>query len=143
MAFTLGAGRQTAKEAPQTNTYDVVPAGTYPFEVKNVVLKEYKGGAKIKPCIVLNVWLAVEVDANNHPYVFDNIYMDPTHAYNMSKLTTLIESCSMALPDNADERAIANALIGATGHKVEIRIRTYNGTQSNEVVRYIAPELPF
>lgn len=143
MAFTLGAGRQTAAAAPQTNTYDVVPAGTYPFEIKNVIMQDFKGSERIKPCVRLVLWIAVEVDANNHPYVFDRIHLDPTHVYSMNKLTSLIESCSLILPDNADERAIANALIGATGNKVEIRVRTYNGTQSNEVVRYIAPELPF
>lgn len=137
MAFTFGSA---ARAEDNSTSFAPLPAGEYDFQIDKVALNSYKGSAKIKPCMQLDLTLRIDLDGGRTQRVWDTIYLDGTHSYSMQKLKHLDQSCGTHIPASADEYRIADMLKDAIG-KAEVYIDTYNGKHRNKVRDYVVKEL--
>lgn len=136
MAFTFGA----TKNAKDTDmNFEPLPAGNYEFEIENVTLVWFSGSDKVKPCDKLHIQMRTDLEDGSSRKVWDDICLDETHNYSMNKLNKLVKSCEITIGDNADEKEIANKLIGQLCN-AEVYIHEYNGKKSNKVRKYIVSE---
>ena len=137
MAFNYGK----AKNTPIDSGFEPLAPGTYEFQIENVTIEQYKGSDKIKPCDKLHIQMRIDLSDGRTRKVWDDIFLDETHTYSMNKLTMLVDSTQVLMPESAGPKQIADKLVSGIG-KAEITIREWNGKKSNQVVRYIKPEAP-
>ena len=125
------------KDDQQAQEYEILPAGTYDFEVGNIEAKahEAKPGGKIGYCAELD--LRLEVQHNNKTaYVFDRLYSDPLTAWRMKQFAACvgIDVTDELTPGDVYREAKAR------GGRFTVGVREYNGKKQNEVKAYLKPE---
>ena len=139
MAFTFGL----AKNAKDTDmNFEPLKPGIYTFQIENVQIQDYPGSEKIQPCKRLHIQLRTDLDDGHTRKVWDDIYMDATNNYSMNKLKKIVESCEISLDDSAEEKEIADSLVGEIC-TAEIVIHEWNnGKKANQVNKYIVKKEP-
>lgn len=136
MAFTFGA----TKNAKGTDMdFEPLQPGTYEFQIENVKSQPFKGSDDINPCNRLHIQLRTDLDGARSRKVWDNIYLDEAHGRSMKKLNDLVESCGISLSDDAEEKEIADSLVGELCN-AEVYTYTKNGKKYNGISKYIVPK---
>ena len=137
MAFNYGK----AKNTPIDSGFEPLPAGVYEFQIEGVTIEAFKGSEKVKPCDKLHIQMRIDLADGHTRKVWDDIFLDETHTYSMNKLTMLVDSTQVLMPESAGPKQIADKLVSGIG-KAEIVVQEWNGKKSNKVNRYIKPEAP-
>ena len=135
MAFTFSS----ARNADTGTKFPPIPAGEYEAQIENVTIQPFGGSDKIKKCDKLHIQLRIDLDAATSRKVWDDIYLDETHSWSMSKLKSIVDSAGVTLKDTDGEQEIANALIGELVI-ADVNIHEHNGKKKNQVSGYIVPE---
>lgn len=127
---TLTAGEE------QTGEYPVLPAGTYTFEVENIVGKEYtpKPTSKIGHCAQIDLRLRCEGPATD-VRVFESLFSDPNTIWKMTQFA----KCIGVYYEGMTPRDLLKAAEGGIG-KANLIIEEYNGKKRNRVKAYLAQE---
>ena len=114
----------------------VLPAGKYPFKVVKLTKEYFEGSDKAPEGPRAKLQLEIDGGTKGKGVAFERILLNKKSAW---RIATLFASCGYGVNANGHRTVDWSTIEGKEG-LATFKIHEYNGTESNEVDKFLTPK---
>lgn len=118
--------------------FEVIPEGTYEFEVETVERGQYNGGAKMGPCPIANVRSRIVGGEYDGRVFFCNLYLNTRVSWKVKQFFVCVGLHPEDAPKEQKVKMDWSHAVGRRGH-VKLGVREYNGREYTDVQEWLKP----
>lgn len=127
--------------AASENEFELIPAGTYDFEVEEVGRKQYNGGDKMGPCPIAAVRCRIVGGQQDGRVFFCDIYLNSKVSWKIRQFFVCLGMHPADAPKEQKVRMDWSRAVGRRG-RVKLGVRTYNEREYTDVKEWLKPSAP-